>query len=84
MKYIGKELRHEEFTWHAKSGGATKGAFCKEARHCCFTGKPEILLEPEGVYNRGHKPYRFKGVKKTETGGLVPLVNPKMYGSWTW
>ena len=70
-----------EIIWHYKSGGASKKRFARKHDTILFYSKTDkyyFIPNKEKSYNRGYKPYRFKGVKeyKDETGWYT-MVNRK-------
>lgn len=78
---FGEKNFVNEVVWTYKSGGANKRSFAKKHDTLLFYGKSreyyfDILKEKS--YNRGFKPYRFKGVKeyRDETGWYT-MVNMK-------
>jgi site-specific DNA-methyltransferase (adenine-specific)/adenine-specific DNA-methyltransferase len=76
----GPEYLMNEVVWRYGSGGATKRRFARKHDTLLFYAKdPERhRFHPlqEKSYNRGRKPYRFKGVKEySDEGGWYTLVN---------
>lgn len=70
-----------EIIWHYKSGGVSKRRFARKHDTILFYSKTEeyyFIPKKEKSYNRGYKPYRFKGVKeyRDETGWYT-MVNRK-------
>ena len=70
-----------EVIWQYKSGGASRRCFARKHDNLLFYGKTRnYYFKPmqEKSYNRGFKPYRFKGVKeyRDETGWYT-MVNRK-------
>jgi len=70
-----------EVVWTYKSGGANKRSFAKKHDTLLFyskTGKYKFTPQPEKSYNRGLKPYRFKGVEEFQDEvGWYTIVNMK-------
>lgn len=70
-----------EIIWQYKSGGSSKKHFARKHDTILMYGKtPEhyISVPKEKSYNRGMKPYRFKGVDEFEDeNGWYTLVNMK-------
>ncbi len=78
---FGEKNFVNEVIWTYKSGGATKRSFAKKHDNLLFYAKsPKYYFkaQQEVSYNRGYKPYRFKGVKefRDETGWYT-MVNKK-------
>jgi hypothetical protein len=78
---FGEENFVNEVIWNYKSGGASKRRFARKHDTLLFYARTkEYYFKPqrEKSYNRGLKPYRFKGVKeyRDETGWYT-LVNMK-------
>jgi len=78
---FGEKNFVNEVIWTYKSGGATKRSFAKKHDNLLFYAKsPKYYFkaQQEISYNRGYKPYRFKGVKeyRDETGWYT-MVNKK-------
>ena len=78
---FGEKNFVNEVIWTYKSGGATKRSFAKKHDNLLFYAKsPKYFFQAqqEISYNRGYKPYRFKGVKeyRDETGWYT-MVNKK-------
>jgi len=76
----GPEHLLNEVIWQYKSGGATKKHFSRKHDTLLFYAKDPAKhrFSPmlEKSYNRGRKPYRFKGVKEyRDEGGWYTLVN---------
>ncbi|MDR3225407.1 MAG: site-specific DNA-methyltransferase [Clostridiales Family XIII bacterium] len=76
----GPEHLLNEVIWQYKSGGATKKHFARKHDTLLFYAKhpAKHRFSPmlEKSYNRGRKPYRFKGVKEyRDEGGWYTLVN---------
>ena len=71
-----------EIIWSYKSGGASIKSFAKKHDTILLyskTGKYYFAPQKERSYNRGGKPYRFKGVEEfaDEDGRWYTLVNRK-------
>lgn len=70
-----------EVVWTYKSGGSTKKHFSRKHDTLLFYSKtPSYYFKPqkEKSYNRGLKPYRFKGVEEFEDEtGWYTMVNMK-------
>lgn len=70
-----------EVVWTYKSGGSTKRHFSRKHDTLLFYGKSQDYYfkpQEEKSYNRGFKPYRFKGVEEFEDEiGWYTLVNMK-------
>jgi DNA modification methylase len=78
---FGGENFINEVVWNYKSGGASKRRFARKHDTLLFYARTkEYYFKPqqEKSYNRGLKPYRFKGVReyRDETGWYT-LVNMK-------
>lgn len=78
---FGEKNFINEVIWTYKSGGANKRSFAKKHDTLLLYGKSKkYYFDPlkEKSYNRGFKPYRFKGVKeyRDETGWYT-MVNMK-------
>jgi len=80
-KIFGHEHFVNEIIWSYKSGGASSSRFSRKHDTILFYGKTKSFkFSPmkEKSYNRGFKPYRFKGVKEYEDDlGWYTLVNMK-------
>lgn len=70
-----------EIIWNYKSGGTSNKRFARKHDTLLFYGKSNkyyFQAQKEKSYNRGFKPYRFKGVKEFEDElGWYTLVNMK-------
>lgn len=70
-----------EVIWSYKSGGTSSKYFSRKHDNILVyskTGKYIFNPQKEKSYNRGHKPYRFKGVKEYEDElGWYTMVNLK-------
>ena len=80
MDYIfGSENFINEIIWSYKSGGVTSKYYSRKHDTILMYSKTEdyiFNLQKEKSYNRGFKPYRFKGVKEYEDEiGWYTLVN---------
>lgn len=78
---FGEKNFINEIIWHYKSGGVSKRQFAKKHDTILFYAKsPSYYFQPqqEKSYNRGYKPYRFKGVKEYKDElGWYTMVNRK-------
>ncbi|MDD6190147.1 MAG: site-specific DNA-methyltransferase [Firmicutes bacterium] len=78
---FGEDNFVNEVAWTYKSGGSGKRSFAKKHDTLLFYGKTKkykFNLLKEKSYNRGLKPYRFKGVKEyCDETGWYTLVNMK-------
>jgi site-specific DNA-methyltransferase (adenine-specific) len=78
---FGEENFINEIIWHYKSGGVSKRRFARKHDTLLFYGKTnKYYFKPqkEKSYNRGYKPYRFKGVKEyRDELGWYTMVNRK-------
>lgn len=82
MDYIfGVDNFLNEVIWSYKSGGTSKKHFSRKHDNILvYTRTKNYIFNPqkEKSYNRGYKPYRFKGVMEYEdTLGWYTLVNLK-------
>lgn len=70
-----------EIIWHYKSGGVSKRYFSRKHDTILFYSKSKsyyFLPQKEKSYNRGLKPYRFKGVEEfKDDAGWYTMVNMK-------
>lgn len=78
---FGEKNFINEIIWQYKSGGASKRRFARKHDTILFYSKTDkyyFVPQKEKSYNRGYKPYRFKGVKeyRDETGWYT-MVNRK-------
>lgn len=78
---FGEKNFVNEVIWNYKSGGSSKKHYARKHDTLLFYAKSKnYYFEPqkEKSYNRGYKPYRFKGVKeyRDETGWYT-MVNMK-------
>lgn len=78
---FGPENFVNEVIWNYKSGGATKRSFAKKHDTLLFYSKSrKYSFRPlrEKSYNRGFKPYHFKGVEEfCDDTGWYTMVNMK-------
>ncbi|MDD2216499.1 MAG: site-specific DNA-methyltransferase, partial [Eubacteriales bacterium] len=78
---FGEKNFINEVIWHYKSGGASKRCFAKKHDTLLFYAKSSsyyFAARKEKSYNRGFKPYRFKGVKEfRDEQGWYTMVNRK-------
>lgn len=78
---FGEQHFVNEIIWSYKSGGVSKRSFAKKHDTILFYSKNnDYIFNPikEKSYNRGFKPYRFKGVKEyKDENGWYTLVNMK-------
>lgn len=82
MDYIfGEDRFINEIIWSYKSGGVTNRYYSRKHDTILMYSKTENYIfnsQKEKSYNRGFKPYRFKGVKEYEDEiGWHTLVNLK-------
>ncbi|MDR0851964.1 MAG: site-specific DNA-methyltransferase [Clostridiales Family XIII bacterium] len=78
----GRNHLINEVIWQYKSGGATKKRFSRKHDTLLYYAKSptkyKFLPQEEKSYNRGLKPYRFKGVKEyRDEMGWYTIVNMK-------
>lgn len=78
---FGEERFVNEVIWKYKSGGSSKKHFSRKHDSIILYSKgPKYYIDipKEKSYNRGFKPYRFKGVKEYQDDfGWYTLVNMK-------
>ncbi|GAB1475593.1 hypothetical protein MASR2M70_04250 [Bacillota bacterium] len=78
---FGEKNFVNEIIWQYKSGGVSKRRFARKHDTILFYGKTEgyyFMPLQEKSYNRGYKPYRFKGVKEyRDELGWYTMVNRK-------
>lgn len=78
---FGEQNFINEVVWNYKSGGATKRRYSRKHDTLLFYSKTSSYYfkpQQEKSYNRGFKPYRFKGVKEyKDEKGWYTLVNMK-------
>ena len=78
---FGEKNFINEVIWNYKSGGSSKKHYARKHDTLLFYAKSPkyyFAAQKEKSYNRGYKPYRFKGVKeyRDETGWYT-MVNMK-------
>ena len=78
---FGSERFINEIIWQYKSGGSSKTRFARKHDNILMyskTSKYRFFVQKEKSYNRGLKPYRFKGVEEfCDDVGWYTLVNMK-------
>ena len=78
---FGQENFINEVIWTYKSGGVSKRRFARKHDTLLYYGKSKkyfFKAQQEKSYNRGYKPYRFKGVKEYKDElGWYTMVNKK-------
>ncbi|MGI6730934.1 MAG: DNA methyltransferase [Anaerovoracaceae bacterium] len=78
---FGAENFINEVIWQYKSGGVSKRRFARKHDTLLFYGKSSdyyFMPQQEKSYNRGFKPYRFKGVAEyQDEQGWYTMVNMK-------
>ena len=78
---FGQENFINEVIWMYKSGGVSKRRFARKHDTLLYYGKSKkyyFKAQQEKSYNRGYKPYRFKGVKEYKDElGWYTMVNKK-------
>lgn len=78
---FGSDMFLNEIIWSYKSGGASSKHFARKHDTILLYSKTKDYIfnpQKEKSYNRGMKPYRFKGVKEYEDDlGWYTLVNMK-------
>jgi len=78
---FGQENFINEVVWTYKSGGVSKRRFARKHDTLLYYGKSKkyyFQAQREKSYNRGYKPYRFKGVKEYKDDlGWYTMVNKK-------
>lgn len=78
---FGEENFVNEIVWKYKSGGSTKRRFARKHDTLLFYSKSKHYYfnpQKEKSYNRGYKPYKFKGVEEFEDElGWYTMVNMK-------
>ncbi len=78
---FGEKNFINEVIWNYKSGGSSKKHYARKHDTLLFYAKsPHYYFEAqkEKSYNRGYKPYRFKGVKEyRDEKGWYTMVNMK-------
>ena len=78
---FGQENFINEVVWNYKSGGVSRRRFARKHDTLLYYGKSKkyyFKAQQEKSYNRGYKPYRFKGVKEYKDElGWYTMVNKK-------
>ena len=78
---FGEKNFINEIIWTYKSGGANKRNFARKHDTLLFYSKTDNYIfnpQTEKSYNRGLRPYRFKGVEEYEDEtGWYTIVNMK-------
>ena len=78
---FGADRFVNEIIWHYKSGGSTKKHFARKHDNILVyskSAKYSFYPQKEKSYNRGLKPYRFKGVEEFKDDvGWYTMVNMK-------
>ena len=78
---FGADRFINEIIWQYKSGGSSKTRFARKHDNILMyskTAKYKFFVPKEKSYNRGLKPYRFKGVEEFQDEvGWYTLVNMK-------
>jgi len=78
---FGEKNFINEIIWHYKSGGVSKSHFARKHDTLLFYSKTDkyyFVPRQEKSYNRGYKPYRFKGVREyRDELGWYTMVNRK-------
>lgn len=79
---FGEKNFVNEIIWTYKSGGAAKRHFSRKHDTILFYGKTSEYIfneqEKEKSYNRGLRPYHFKGVQEfKDSNGWYTLVKPR-------
>lgn len=78
---FGEKNFINEVVWQYKSGGVSKRHFARKHDTLLFYAKSPkyyFTAQQEKSYNRGYKPYRFKGVKEyRDELGWYTMVNRK-------
>ena len=78
---FGEKNFINEIIWHYKSGGVSKRYYSRKHDTLLFyakSAKYQFHPQTEKSYNRGFKPYRFKGVKEyRDELGWYTMVNMK-------
>lgn len=78
---FGEKNFINEVIWNYKSGGVSKNRFARKHDTLLFYGKSSnyyFKAQQEKSYNRGFKPYRFKGVAEyKDEQGWYTMVNMK-------
>lgn len=80
---FGQDRHVNEIAWCYKSGGATNKRYARKHDTILYYSKAEnpiFNVQKEKSYNRGFKPYNFKGVEEFQDEiGWYTLVNMKDY-----
>lgn len=78
---FGEDRFINEIIWQYKSGGSSKTRFARKHDNILMyskTSKYKFFIQKEKSYNRGFKPYRFKGVEEFQDEvGWYTMVNMK-------
>lgn len=78
---FGEKNFINEIIWNYKSGGAGKRRFARKHDTLLYYGKTKSYFFAPGTeksYNRGNRPYLFKGVKEyKDDAGWYTMVNKK-------
>ena len=78
---FGQDRFINEIIWQYKSGGSSKTRFARKHDNILMyskTAKYKFFIQKEKSYNRGLKPYRFKGVEEFQDEvGWYTMVNMK-------
>ncbi|MBO4235899.1 MAG: site-specific DNA-methyltransferase [Firmicutes bacterium] len=78
---FGQDRFINEIIWQYKSGGSSKTRFARKHDNILMyskTRKYKFFIQKEKSYNRGLKPYRFKGVEEFQDEiGWYTMVNMK-------
>lgn len=78
---FGQDRFINEIIWQYKSGGSSKTRFARKHDNILMyskTSKYKFFIQKEKSYNRGLKPYRFKGVEEfKDEVGWYTMVNMK-------
>ena len=78
---FGEDRFINEIIWQYKSGGSSKSRFARKHDNILMyskTAKYRFFIQKEKSYNRGFKPYRFKGVEEFQDDvGWYTMVNMK-------
>jgi DNA modification methylase len=78
---FGEKNFVNEIIWNYKSGGVSRRSFAKKHDTLLYYAKSRHYYfspQKEKSYNRGYKPYRFKGVKEfKDENGWYTMVNKR-------
>lgn len=78
---FGQDRFINEIIWQYKSGGSSKTRFARKHDNILMyskTAKYKFFIQKEKSYNRGLKPYKFKGVEEFKDDvGWYTMVNMK-------